>query len=52
MPLAHVVRDKTEAAYLHSDLLDRRRKLMDAWARFCAGGKATGQVVPMRRRAE
>jgi integrase len=32
--LAHVVRDKTEAAYFRSDLFDRRRKLMDDWARF------------------
>jgi integrase len=33
--LAHVVGDKTEAAYLRSDRLDRRRAMMDAWADYC-----------------
>lgn len=33
--LAHVVGDKVEAAYRRTELLDRRRKLMDAWASFC-----------------
>jgi integrase len=32
--LAHVVRDKTEAAYFRSDLFDLRRRLMDNWAKF------------------
>ncbi|HUH85044.1 MAG TPA: tyrosine-type recombinase/integrase [Stellaceae bacterium] len=35
--LAHVVGDKTVAAYQRGDLLERRRKLMAAWADFCAG---------------
>jgi integrase len=30
--LAHVNGDKTEAAYFRSDLLERRRELMQAWA--------------------
>jgi hypothetical protein len=34
--LAHVVGDKVEAAYIRGDLLDKRRKLMDAWAKHCA----------------
>lgn len=33
--LAHVIGDKTEAAYLRSDRLDRRRAMMDAWADYC-----------------
>lgn len=33
--LAHVLGDKTEAAYARSDLFERRRKLMDGWAAFC-----------------
>lgn len=33
--LAHQLKDKTEAAYFRSNLLDKRRKLMDAWARYC-----------------
>lgn len=30
--LAHVIKDKAEAAYARSDLFDKRRKLMDDWA--------------------
>ena len=49
--LAHVLRDKTEAAYQRGDMLDRRRTLMQAWAHFCSSNAATkGQVVPLRRR--
>jgi integrase len=32
--LAHTLRDKTEAAYNRTDLFDRRRELMSAWATF------------------
>jgi integrase len=34
--LAHTVKDKAEAAYARSDLLEKRRPLMDAWAEQCA----------------
>jgi integrase len=34
--LAHVVKDKTEAAYRRGALLEKRRQLMDAWAAYCA----------------
>ncbi len=34
--LAHATGDKIEAAYARSDVLDKRRKLMDAWAQFGA----------------
>lgn len=34
--LAHSLKDKTEAAYARNDLFDRRRKLMDMWAKFCS----------------
>jgi integrase len=33
--LAHVLSDKTEAAYRRGDLFDKRRKLMQAWADWC-----------------
>lgn len=33
--LAHTLRDKTEAAYRRGDALEKRRKLMDDWAKFC-----------------
>lgn len=32
--LAHTVKNKTEAAYRRSDLFDKRRDLMNAWATF------------------
>jgi integrase len=32
--LAHTIRDKSEAAYNRTDLFDRRRELMTAWAAF------------------
>ena len=35
--LAHVVKDKTEAAYRRGNLLLKRRTMMDDWANFCAG---------------
>lgn len=33
--LAHQLKDKTEAAYRRSDLLERRARLMEDWATFC-----------------
>jgi integrase len=44
--LAHVVEDKVEAAYRRSDLFDRRRKLMEAWAGFVMA--QTAKVVSIR----
>jgi integrase len=35
--LAHTVRNKAEAAYARSDLLEKRRVLMEAWAQWCTG---------------
>jgi integrase len=32
--LAHVIEDKTEAAYFRSDLFQRRRTLMETWSKF------------------
>lgn len=44
--LAHVVKDKAEAAYARSDFFDKRRKLMERWADFLCGKPA--EVVPLR----
>jgi integrase len=33
--LAHVIENKAEAAYRRSDLFDKRRQLMEAWASYC-----------------
>ena len=46
MALAHAVADAVERAYRRGDLFDKRRQLMDAWARFCDGPTA-GEVVPL-----
>lgn len=35
MALAHVVADKTEAAYARGDLFEKRRALMADWAAYC-----------------
>ena len=35
MALAHKVSDKVEAAYRRGDLFEKRRKLMEAWSRYC-----------------
>jgi integrase len=46
--LAHTL-GKVQAAYQRGDLLERRRKLMAAWAAFCARVvPAGGNVVAMR----
>jgi len=38
--LAHAVGNKVEAAYRRTDLFDRRREMMDAWARWATAGGA------------
>jgi integrase len=45
--LAHVSADKVRAAYARSNLFEKRRQLMEAWADFCAGcGKAKAEAAP------
>ncbi|GEP03861.1 hypothetical protein [Methylobacterium oxalidis] len=34
MALAHAVENRVEAAYARSDLLERRRELMERWANY------------------
>lgn len=48
--LAHSLRDKVEAAYARTDLLERRRPLMEAWGAFCTR-PAGSNVVPLHREA-
>jgi integrase len=45
--LAHSLPDKVEAAYLRSDLFDKRRKLMEAWARHCTTAAADSTVTQL-----
>ena len=49
LALAHLVgKDDTERSYLRTDMLDRRRPLMQDWADFCDGKTVTANVIPMR----
>ena len=43
--LAHINRDKVEAAYQRSDLFEKRRKLMDSWASYLQA--EAGKVVAL-----
>ena len=44
--LAHKITDKSEAAYARSDLFEKRRKLMDAWANYL--NEKPAKVVQLR----
>jgi integrase len=46
--LAHVLKDKTEAAYQRGDLLEKRRRLMAEWAAFCGKPMTAGEVIALR----
>lgn len=48
--LAHASKDSTEAAYFRSDLFEKRRQLMEAWAKYCAAGKPAADVVKIGSR--
>jgi integrase len=43
--LAHSIRNESEAAYRRGDALDKRRPLMDAWARWCEPREAQNNIV-------
>ncbi len=45
--LSHVTGNEVERAYARSDLFERRRSLMEAWARFASG--SAGNVVEIMR---
>jgi integrase len=46
--LAHALADKVEAAYRRSDLFEKRRRLMNEWARYCEKLPAVGIVTALR----
>jgi integrase len=50
--LHHTIGNAVEAAYKRTDLIDKRRKLMTAWAKYCCTPPAAdaGTVLPMRGR--
>jgi integrase len=48
MALSHVIDNKVEAAYRRGELLEKRRDLMEAWAKFCTTS-AGSNVVALNR---
>ena len=48
--LAHTIGNKVEAAYLRSDLFEKRRHLMNLWATYLDTPK--GQVIDFNDRRE
>ena len=51
MALAHTIKDKSEAAYRRGDALDKRRRLMAEWARYCLDGQSVGADSVTKLRA-
>lgn len=45
--LAHLSGDAVERAYARSDVFEKRRKMMEAWAAYVAGG--TAEIVKLAR---
>jgi hypothetical protein len=43
-----VIENKAEGAYRRGDLFDKRQKLMEAWAAYCATPKS-GKIVAFRQ---
>jgi integrase len=43
--LAHVIENKAEAAYRRGDLFNKRRRLMETWAAYCAAHKPSKIVT-------
>ena len=50
MALGHAISDKVEAAYRRGDLFEKRRRLMDEWAKFCGAEAKAGKVVAIGAR--
>jgi integrase len=50
--MAHTVGDETERAYDRGEYFEKRRRLMDEWARYCATPKAiSGKVIPINKKS-
>jgi integrase len=47
MALAHTIEDQTEAAYRRGDLVEKRTKLMEAWAGYCGRVLTDATVTPI-----
>lgn len=49
--LAHTVKSETERAYRRRDMLERRRQMMEDWARYCMEGNGNVVSLPNRQTA-
>jgi integrase len=50
--LAHVLENKTEAAYQRGDLLEKRARLMESWAEYCnSAPQVSAKVTPIGGRS-
>jgi integrase len=49
--LSHRTGDDTELAYKRTDQLEKRRRLMDMWSKFCAAPQRSASVTPIGKRA-
>jgi integrase len=49
LALAHAISNGVEAAYRRGDLFEKRRQLMDDWARYCATERTANGVTPIRK---
>jgi hypothetical protein len=50
--LAHGINDKTEAAYRRGSAVEKRRRVLAAWADYCAKPlPASADIVPLRGKA-
>jgi integrase len=48
MALAHSIPSAVEAAYRRGDLFEKRRRLMQTWADYCANDNCGQAVAPLR----
>lgn len=46
--LAHVNKDRVEAAYQRGDMFEKRRQLMDEWSQFCDRSEVLGELLAIR----
>jgi len=51
MALAHTLSNKVEAAYRRGDLIDKRRRMMEDWAAFCAKPQSKADVSVIKAAA-
>jgi hypothetical protein len=48
--LAHTIGSDVEKAYRSSDFFEKRRRLMQGWAKFCSSSRQAGVITPLGSR--